>query len=85
VSFYSWIWALERISPARVAVTVSLNPVAAALLATVLLSEPITPNLIVGLIAVFSGIWIATTAARPSRQATRQVKGSAQARSRRIV
>jgi drug/metabolite transporter (DMT)-like permease len=25
------------------------------------LGEPITPNLIVGLVAVFAGIWIATT------------------------
>jgi hypothetical protein len=31
------------------------------LLATQLVGEPITLNLIVGLIAVFAGIWIATT------------------------
>ena len=38
------------------------------LLATVLVGEPITPNLIAGLIAVFSGIWIATTVASPGRE-----------------
>jgi hypothetical protein len=31
------------------------------LVATQLVGEPITPNLIVGLVAVFAGIWIATT------------------------
>ena len=30
-----------------------------------LVGEPITPNLIVGLVAVFAGIWIATTTAKP--------------------
>ena len=38
-----------------------VNPIAAGLLATQLVDEPITLNLIVGLIAVFAGIWIATT------------------------
>jgi hypothetical protein len=38
-----------------------VNPIAAGLLATQLVGEPITPNLIVGLVAVFAGIWIATT------------------------
>jgi drug/metabolite transporter (DMT)-like permease len=31
------------------------------LLATQLVGEPITLNLIIGLVAVFAGIWIATT------------------------
>jgi drug/metabolite transporter (DMT)-like permease len=65
------VLALEKATPTRVANTVTVNPVAAALLATVLVGEPITFNLIVGLIAVFSGIWIATTVAKPSRQAGR--------------
>jgi hypothetical protein len=34
-------------------------------LAAPLVGEPITTNLIVGLVAVFGGIWIATTEARP--------------------
>jgi drug/metabolite transporter (DMT)-like permease len=36
----------------------TVNPIAAALLATQLVGEPITPNVIIGLIAVFVGIWI---------------------------
>ena len=55
--------ALQRATPTRVANTMTVNPIAAALLATELVGEPITPNLIVGLVAVFAGIWIATTQA----------------------
>jgi drug/metabolite transporter (DMT)-like permease len=39
----------------------TVNPIAAGLLATQLVGEPITLNLIAGLVAVFVGIWIATT------------------------
>jgi drug/metabolite transporter (DMT)-like permease len=39
----------------------TVNPLAAGLLATQLVGEPITPNLVLGLIAVFAGIWIATS------------------------
>jgi len=41
----------------------TVNPIAAALLAQQLVGEPITLNLVVGLVAVFAGIWIATTEA----------------------
>jgi drug/metabolite transporter (DMT)-like permease len=61
LAFILWVLALERATPTRVANTMTVNPVAAALLATVLVSEPITLNLIVGMIAVLAGIWIATT------------------------
>jgi drug/metabolite transporter (DMT)-like permease len=71
LAFVLWVLALERATPTRVANTMTVNPVAAALLATVLVGEPITPNLVVGLIAVFSGIWIATTAATPGRETGR--------------
>jgi len=55
--------ALERATPTRVAATMTVNPLAAGLLATQLVGEPITPNLVLGLVAVFAGIWIATTEA----------------------
>jgi drug/metabolite transporter (DMT)-like permease len=60
-AFILWVLALERASPTRVANTMTVNPIAAALLATLLIGEPITANLVVGLIAVFAGIWIATS------------------------
>jgi drug/metabolite transporter (DMT)-like permease len=43
---------------------VAVNPMAAALLASALVGEAITINLILGLIAAFAGIWIATTEPR---------------------
>jgi drug/metabolite transporter (DMT)-like permease len=61
LAFILWVLALERTTPTRVANTMTLNPIAAALLATALIGEPITLNLVVGLVAVFAGIWIATT------------------------
>lgn len=60
LAFILWVLALERASPTRVANTMTVNPIAAGLLAKQLVGEPITTNLVVGLIAVFAGIWIAT-------------------------
>jgi drug/metabolite transporter (DMT)-like permease len=64
LAFILWVLALERATPTRVASTMAVNPVAAALLASQLVGEPITPNLVVGLVAVLAGIWIATTEAK---------------------
>jgi drug/metabolite transporter (DMT)-like permease len=66
LAFILWVLALERATPTRVANTMTVNPIAAGLLATQLVDEPITLNLIIGLVAVFAGIWIATTEARKS-------------------
>jgi drug/metabolite transporter (DMT)-like permease len=63
LAFILWVMALARATPTRVANTMTVNPIAAGLLATQLVGEPITLNLVLGLIAVFAGIWIATTEA----------------------
>ncbi len=63
LAFILWVLALQRATPTRVASTMTANPIAAALLANLLVGEPIALSLIVGLIAVFAGIWIATTEA----------------------
>jgi drug/metabolite transporter (DMT)-like permease len=62
LAFILWVLALERTTPTRVANTMTVNPIAAGLLATQLVGEPVSLNLLVGLVAVFAGIWIATTA-----------------------
>ena len=64
LAFILWVMALERASPTRVANTMTVNPIVASLLATQLVGEPITLDLVVGLIAVFAGILIATTEGR---------------------
>jgi drug/metabolite transporter (DMT)-like permease len=65
LAFILWVMALERATPTRVASTMTVNPIAAGLLANWLIGEPITFNLVLGLGAVFAGIWIATTEAAP--------------------
>jgi drug/metabolite transporter (DMT)-like permease len=64
LAFILWVMALQRATPTRVANTMTVNPIAAGLLAAQLVGEPITANLVVGLVAVFAGIWIATTEKR---------------------
>ena len=64
LAFILWLVALQRTTPTRVASTMTVNPVAAGVLAALLVGEPITANLVVGLVAVFAGIWIATTEAQ---------------------
>ena len=64
LAFILWVMALQRASPTRVANTMTVNPIAAALLAHQLVGEPITLNLVIGLVAVFAGIMIATTERR---------------------
>jgi drug/metabolite transporter (DMT)-like permease len=66
LAFVLWVMALQRASPTRVANTMAVNPIAAALLAHQLVGEPITLGLVLGLVAVFAGIWLATTESRPS-------------------
>jgi drug/metabolite transporter (DMT)-like permease len=69
LAFILWVMALQRASPTRVANTMTVNPVAAATLAAVLVEEPITLNLLAGLVAVFAAIWISTTDATRLRAA----------------
>ena len=61
LAFILWVMALQRATPTRVASTMTINPLAAGVLANVLVGEPITASLVFGLVAVFAGIWIATT------------------------
>jgi drug/metabolite transporter (DMT)-like permease len=70
VTFFLWAFALSRTTPTRVAISVTVNPITAALVGAVLLDEPIRWNLVVGLVTVFAGIWIATAVGRPATPAS---------------
>jgi drug/metabolite transporter (DMT)-like permease len=70
LTFYLWAFALARTTPTRVAISVTVNPVAAALVGAVLLHEPLSWNLVGGIVTVFAGIWIATTSGRWPKTAT---------------
>ena len=61
LGFYLWVYALEHASATRVANTITVSPIAAALLAAVLMGEPIGISLVIGVAAVGAGIWIAST------------------------
>ncbi len=59
IGYFLWLWALKHTTPTRVAVFLSLSPVTATILGTVLLSESISAYFIAGLGAVALGLVIA--------------------------
>ena len=61
LAFFLWVFALQHASPTRVANTMTVNPIVAGFLAALLLGEPVTLPLVLGLVAVGAGLWIATT------------------------
>lgn len=60
VGFGLWGFALRRSTPSRVAVFLALNPITAIALGVMLLGEPFTMRQGLALIAVLSGIQLAT-------------------------
>ena len=71
LTFYLWSLALKHTTPTRVAISVTVNPITASLVGALLLGEPVGLHLAAGIVTVFAGIWIATTAPRerPVKQA----------------
>ncbi|MGA7490087.1 MAG: DMT family transporter [Xanthobacteraceae bacterium] len=67
-AFFLWVFALERTTPTRTAITMTINPVFASAVGALTLGEPIGINLIVGLVGVFAGIWIATSEPRRGKR-----------------
>ena len=67
LTFFLWVFALQRTTPTRVASAITLNPITAALLAAPLLGEPLGINLLAGVAGVACGLWIATTDGRNRR------------------
>ena len=75
LTFYLWAFALERTTPTRVAISVTVNPITASIVGALLLHEPLSWKLAAGIVTVFVGIAIATTTARPAiRLAPRQAE-----------
>jgi drug/metabolite transporter (DMT)-like permease len=61
LGFFLWVVALRHASPTRVANTITVNPLIAMAAGTMLLGEPVTLTLVLGLAAVCAGVWVATT------------------------
>lgn len=64
--FFLWSFALGRTTPTKAAVTITVNPVFAAIVGAYAISEPIGWNLVLGVVAVFAGILVAATG-RPAK------------------
>ncbi|MBI3503922.1 MAG: DMT family transporter [Proteobacteria bacterium] len=62
-----WFWGLENAPASAIALTVSLNPISAALCGAIFLAEPVTPRILVGLVAVVAGIALANRRTRQDR------------------
>jgi drug/metabolite transporter (DMT)-like permease len=56
IGFGLWTAALTRLSPTQLAVYINLNPVVAALLGVLLLSETATPLFLLSFVVVISGV-----------------------------
>ena len=65
-AFYLWVYALERTTPTRVTNTMTVNPIAASLVGAALVGEPLGINLLVGILGVGVGIYIASTPGKAS-------------------
>lgn len=59
LTFYLWSFVLERTTATRVAVSVAVNPVSAAIVGSLLLGEPMSWALGLGIATIFAGIWLA--------------------------
>ena len=62
-AFFLWVYALQRTTPTRVTNTMTVNPLAASLVASLLIGEPLGIELFVGMGAVAIGIWLVSTQA----------------------
>jgi len=64
LAFFLWVVALRYASPTRVTNTITINPLIAMTAGALLLGEPVTLTLALGLVAVGAGVWVATTVSR---------------------
>jgi drug/metabolite transporter (DMT)-like permease len=61
LAFFLWVLALTRASPTRVTNTITINPLIGMTAGALMLGEPVTVPLVLGLVAVGAGVWVATT------------------------
>jgi drug/metabolite transporter (DMT)-like permease len=67
LTFMLWSWALERTTPTRVAISVTLNPVSSMALGALWLDESVSLRLMLGLLAVLTGIALAAWPVRAAQ------------------
>lgn len=67
IGYFWWLYALKHESPTRVTVFLALNPVTAAVLGGVFLHEPLPAQLVMGVMLIGVGLWLATRAPAPAK------------------
>ncbi|MCW5687725.1 MAG: DMT family transporter [Pseudolabrys sp.] len=60
VQFSLFMWALRWLPPTTTVLYLTLNPIAAMALGTLILGEPLRPELVLGLALVLTGIFVGT-------------------------
>jgi drug/metabolite transporter (DMT)-like permease len=76
VSFSLWTAALRYLSPTQVAVYININPMAATLLAALMLHEKLSPTFALGFVAVAAGVMIVNWTRAPIRVQPLPVTGT---------
>lgn len=64
VTFFLWAFALGHTTPTRVAISITVNPIAASIVSALTLDEPVHLTILFGLLTVFIGILFAATETR---------------------
>lgn len=64
VAFIAFFALIARVGPVRAPLFTYVNPVVAIILGTIILSEPLTPGLLIGFPLVILGCWLAATGGR---------------------
>lgn len=64
VAFIAFFALIARVGPVRAPLFTYVNPVVAIVLGTLVLSEPLTPGLLIGFPLVILGCWLAATGGR---------------------
>jgi drug/metabolite transporter (DMT)-like permease len=67
IAFAFWTMALVRLSPTQLTVYINLNPLVAAALSVLLLSERLTPVFLASFAAVIAGVFLVNWPARRTR------------------
>lgn len=72
LGYFSWTFALTRLTPTQVAVYVNLNPIVATILGAALLAERLTGVFAVGFVAVLAGVLLVNWPRRIEPELCRQ-------------
>jgi drug/metabolite transporter (DMT)-like permease len=59
IGYFLWLWALRHAAASRVTLFLSLSPLTAMALGTLLLGEPMQISLLLALVLVVAGLWVA--------------------------